>query len=104
MFEQSTVRRDGRGGRSVGGGVASVAVHLVAAIGAILIAQAAPAKTPRFLKSALTYIALSTPVAMPAEPIVLREEVRLKPDATDIPQVRLKADTTDSSQEVRLKP
>ena len=48
MFQQSIVRRTGRGARSIGGGVASVAAHLALGVSAILIAQAAPVKTPKF--------------------------------------------------------
>ena len=71
MFEHANRRRVGRRGRSIGGGVTSVGVHLAFGATAILIAQTAPTQTPKFMKSALTYIALSAPVAMPAEPMVL---------------------------------
>src|SRR5947199_7490972 len=65
MFEHANRRRVGRRRRSIGGGVTSVGVHLAFGATAILIAQTAPTQTPKFMKSALTYIALSAPVAMP---------------------------------------
>src|SRR5438132_10155955 len=65
MFQQSTTPRAASTGRSFGGVAISVVIHLAAGAAAILIAQAPLAQTPKFMKSALTYIALSAPVAMP---------------------------------------
>jgi TonB family protein len=84
MFEQRTVPIGGRRGRWFGGTSASIAVHLSVVGAAVLIAQAAPARTPRFMKSALTYMALSAPPSMPYDPpvvITVRRMVELAPKA-----------------------
>jgi len=69
MFEQPDVRIGGRGKRWFGGAGSAVAIHLALISTAVLIAQTAPSRAPKFMKSALTYIALSAPPSVPSEPI-----------------------------------
>jgi TonB family protein len=70
MFEQPTVRIGGRGARWFGRASATVAIHVAVVSTAVVIAQTAPARAPRFMKSALTYIALSAPSSVPSEPSI----------------------------------
>jgi TonB family protein len=68
-----------------------------------VIARVAPSQTPKFMKSALTYIAVSAPVAMPAEPMAM-PEVRLKPEAAAMREEARPEPDTPVPPVVEIKP